>query len=118
MLSQIANSEIEFVKVKLDSKGRISIPNFLRKNFYLIENSDLVLGYNLRYNTVILILPDPANGQDGVARSIEARGASGPGANAAAGAGVSSRAVNPGPDPTKNKFRAVDLSIRSAKNKK
>ena len=72
MLSSGIVSDVQFVRVRLDSKGRISIPAFLRRNFGMGGNCELVLGYRLKYNSVILI-PN-ANGQDSVTASTRACG--------------------------------------------
>ncbi len=50
-------------RVRIDSKGRISLPSELRKNFGLKEGDEIELVFNLRKNFIILIL---TNGQDGV----------------------------------------------------
>ena len=42
------------VFVKLDSKGRISIPSFLRKNFNLQEGEEVRLVFDLRENYFIV----------------------------------------------------------------
>ena len=44
------------LSVRLDSKGRISIPAFLRRN-YSLEKSSVLLGFNLEKNVLFLSLP-------------------------------------------------------------
>lgn len=74
-------------KVKVDSKGRISIPSEIRKNFGLEEGKEIELVFDLRKNFLLLIFD---NGQDGVVGSTEVCGASGSGSI-------------PGPGPEKKK---------------
>lgn len=50
-------------KVKVDSKGRISIPSDIRKNFRLDEGIEIDMLLDLKKNYVIL---DFRNGQDSV----------------------------------------------------
>ena len=70
-------SSCKTVFVKLDSKGRISIPSFLRKNFNLQEGAELRLVFDLSKNFFIV--------QNGVADSIEVCGTSGAGSIPASG---------------------------------
>ncbi len=65
-------------KVKIDSKGRISIPSVVRKNFGLEEAMEIEIVFSTRKNFVVLNFN---NGQDGVTGSTEACGASGLGSN-------------------------------------
>ena len=44
------------IKIKIDSKGRISIPSFLRKNLNLNEKSDISLVFDLRKNYFSIIV--------------------------------------------------------------
>lgn len=53
-------------KVKIDSKGRISIPSEVRKNFGLDEGVEIELVFDLKKNFVVLVFD---NGQDGVVGS-------------------------------------------------
>jgi len=78
-------------KVKVDSKGRISIPSELRKNFKLEEGSEIELVFDLKKNFVVLTF---GNGQDGVRSNTEDCGSSEPGAT-------------PGPDPEKEKVGGI-----------
>ena len=78
--------------MKVDSKGRISIPAFLRRNFDLNEGSEVILSFDLETNAVLLVFYD---GQCGVAESMEACGASGAGATPAAGPGWLKTEVKP-----------------------
>ena len=55
------------VSVKLDSKGRISIPSFLRKNLDIKIGECLDLVFDLRKNFLVIV-------QNGVADSIEVCG--------------------------------------------
>ncbi|MBI4163371.1 MAG: hypothetical protein HY512_00795 [Candidatus Aenigmarchaeota archaeon] len=48
------NSLSKSVFVRLDSKGRISIPSFLRKNFNLQEGAEVRLVFDLRKNFFIV----------------------------------------------------------------
>jgi AbrB family looped-hinge helix DNA binding protein len=48
-------------KLKIDSKGRISIPSEIRKNFRLEEGFEIELVFDLKKNFVMLFF-----GQDGV----------------------------------------------------
>jgi AbrB family looped-hinge helix DNA binding protein len=84
-------------KIRIDSKGRISIPSELRKNFGLEEGSEIELLFDLRKNFVVLVFGEGSDsyGQDGVKGkdaaelrrptkvSTEACGASRPGSNTA-----------------------------------
>lgn len=72
---------VSFRKVRIDSKGRISIPSDIRKSIGLEFGSNALLGFDLKRGIIFIIC-----GQDGVAVSIRACGALGPGSN-------------PGPDP-------------------
>ncbi|NIO23079.1 MAG: hypothetical protein GTN38_03580 [Candidatus Aenigmarchaeota archaeon] len=74
-------------KIKIDSKGRISIPSEIRKNFGLEEGVEIELVFDLKRNFVVLVF---SNGQDGVCSSTEDCGSSEPGAN-------------PGPGPQERK---------------
>jgi len=51
------------VSVKVDSKGRISIPAWVRRNFLLSEGSDVLLSFDLRKPFILFSFE---NGQDGV----------------------------------------------------
>jgi len=46
------------VLVKLDSKGRISIPNFLRKNFNLKKGDCVELVFDLEKDFLVLKFPE------------------------------------------------------------
>lgn len=72
-------------KVKVDSKGRISIPSEIRKNFRLEEGKEVELVFDLKENFVMLFF---VNGQDGVVGSTVDCGSASPGSN-------------PGPGPEK-----------------
>ena len=69
------------------SKGQTTIPRAIRAFLGLKEGSEIAIGFDWRQNLMVLLFD---NGQDGVAESIEACGASGPGAT-------------PGPGPLKLK---------------
>ncbi len=71
------NSLSKSVFVSVDSKGRISIPSFLRKNFNLQEGAELRLVFDLSKNFFIV--------QNSVADSIEVCGTSGVGSTPASG---------------------------------
>ena len=45
---------VNSIFVKVDSKGRISIPSFLRKNFNLKEGETLVLFFDLKKNFLLI----------------------------------------------------------------
>ena len=47
-------SKCNSISVKLDSKGRISIPSFLRKNLALVEGVELELIFDLRKNCFLV----------------------------------------------------------------
>jgi AbrB family looped-hinge helix DNA binding protein len=72
------NERLTRRKVRIDSKGRISIPSVLRKNFGLEEGIEIELLFNLKKNFLVLILD---NGQDGVDGSTVGCGSAGPGSN-------------------------------------
>ena len=123
LLRRFSGSErkFRFIRVRMDSKGRISIPAFLRRNYSLEQGSGLRLVFNIERNFIILDFgqdgvspfslekkrPSGSKetafqnlyGQDGVNGSMRGCGPLSPGSNAAAGAGDFSRAENPGPDP-------------------
>lgn len=93
--------------MKIDSKGRISIPSEIRKNFGLEEGFEIELLFDLKKNFVVLVF-----GQDGVTVSTVDCGSASPGSNTAfPRASTSSKAVeqkgnpveNPGPGPGNNK---------------
>lgn len=65
------NSRFLKRKVKLDSKGRISIPVEVRKNFGLKSDSELELVFDLKENIIFLVFE---NGQSDVTSSIKACG--------------------------------------------
>ncbi len=69
------NSFSKSVSVRVDSKGRISIPSFLRKNFNLKEGVEVRLVFDLRKDFFIV--------QNSVADSIEVCGTSGAGSTPA-----------------------------------
>ena len=52
--------------MKVDSRGRISIPAWVRRNFLLREGAEVALLFDLAENVVMLVFD---NGQDGVAGS-------------------------------------------------
>ena len=83
LLSPDSKARISTRKMRLDSKGRISLPAEIRRNFGLDSNSDIIIAFNLKKNFIFLLI-----GQDGVAESTEGCGSSGLGSN-------------PGPDPGK-----------------
>ena len=56
LLSLTTNSE----NVKIDSKGRISIPSYVRRNFGLEEGSKVELRFNLKRNLILIVFE---NGQ-------------------------------------------------------
>lgn len=45
---------VKTISVKVDTKGRISIPSFLRKNFGLVEGQIIVLVFDLKENFLVL----------------------------------------------------------------
>lgn len=59
LLSLTTNSE----KVKIDSKGRISIPGYVRRNFGLEKGSEVELRFNLKRNLILIVFE---NGQMGL----------------------------------------------------
>lgn len=75
--------------MKLDSKGRISIPCELRKNFGLEEGIEIELVFDLGKNFAVLIFERSENGQDGVAGSTADCGSARPGSNPGLGPGKS-----------------------------
>lgn len=85
-------------KVKVDSKGRISIPSEIRKNFGLYEGIEIELAFDLSKNFVILVFD---NGQDGVVGSTEVCGASRPGSKEFDADKNLRRSETPGPGPEK-----------------
>ncbi len=95
-----------FEKVKIDSKGRISIPAYLRRNFGLKTGSEIKICCDLRSNVFILVF-EPGivfgNGQNGVVDSIGVCGASGPGAKVGplTKDGKSGLSASPGSGPQK-----------------
>jgi AbrB family looped-hinge helix DNA binding protein len=70
--------------VRIDSKGRISIPAWVRRNFLLFEGSKVELRFDWKRRIIILVF----DGQDSVNCSTKACGVFSPGAN-------------PGPGPFK-----------------
>ncbi len=98
---------MRFVRVRLDSKGRISIPAFLRRNLCLEQNSEVVLGFNLKYNAVILIASGP-NGQGSIKASTEGCGPSSEGSKDGRLEAIeqSCLAGSPSPDPNINPNRS------------
>ncbi len=62
-------------KVRIDSKGRISIPAWMRRNFLLLEGSEVELRLNLKRNLILLVF---VNGQDSVIDSTRVCEALGP----------------------------------------
>jgi AbrB family looped-hinge helix DNA binding protein len=55
---------VSFRKIRIDSKGRISIPSDLRKSLGLAKGSDVLMGFDLEKGIVFLIC-----GQGGVVLS-------------------------------------------------
>ena len=107
LLSPDSKARIITRKMRLDSKGRISLPADLRRNFGLGSNSDIVIAFNLKKNLIFLLI-----GQDGVMASTGACGAFSPGSKArffreltlpqkAGEQKVKKPAEIPGPDPGK-----------------
>lgn len=62
-----------FEKVTVDSKGRISIPAWIRRNFLLERGSEIELRFDLRRNFILIAF---GNGQNSVAASTEGCGPS------------------------------------------
>ena len=81
-------------KVKVDSKGRISIPSEVRKNFGLEEGSEIELVFDLKENLVMLFF-----GQDSVTVSTEACGAPSPGSKESMTQVKPESSETPGPSP-------------------
>ena len=54
-------SSLKTVFVKLDSKGRISIPSFLRKNFNLKQGEDVRLVFDLKLNKMLVVFAEDGN---------------------------------------------------------
>ncbi len=59
----IFGKEFKSRKVRIDSKGRISIPSEIRKNFNMGKESDISLVFNLKENCLILV---PENFGEGI----------------------------------------------------
>jgi bifunctional DNA-binding transcriptional regulator/antitoxin component of YhaV-PrlF toxin-antitoxin module len=86
LLSPDSKSATFARRARLDSKGRLSLPVDVRRNFGLDEGSEVLMIFSLDKNLVLLVIGE--DGQDGVKEGMEDCGSSGPGAN-------------PGPDPEK-----------------
>lgn len=63
-------------KIRLDSKGRISLPVEIRRNYGLDKDSEISIAFSLEANLIFILI-----GRDGVAGSTGACGAPGPGSN-------------------------------------
>lgn len=63
-------------KIRIDSKGRISIPSDLRRSLGLELGSELLMGFDLERGIILLFC-----GQDGVICSTKGCGSFSPGAN-------------------------------------
>lgn len=83
-IDDLPSSDTQEVIVKIDSRGRISIPTFLRKNFYLLGGSKVRLRFNWKYNQILIDFRYK-NGQSGVNGNIEPCGGSVLGSNPGSG---------------------------------
>ena len=54
-------SSVKTISVRIDSKGRISIPSFLRKNFGLQEGEDVRLVFDLKLNKILVLFAEDDN---------------------------------------------------------
>lgn len=82
-------------KLRIDSKGRISIPADVRRSFGLENGDKIYLYFDLGKNKLILFLKE--NGQDGVEVRTDGCGPSGPGSIARQSRRDCLEAGNPGP---------------------
>jgi AbrB family looped-hinge helix DNA binding protein len=94
----LENDRLISKKVKIDSKGRISISSEIRKNFGLEEGSEIGLVFDPKRNFVVLVFD---NGQDSVVGSTEVCGTSDPGSKEFDAGKNLRRSVAPGPGPRK-----------------
>jgi AbrB family looped-hinge helix DNA binding protein len=83
--------------VRIDQKGRISIPSEIRKNFGLEEGTEIELVFDLRKNYLILKFSE--NGQDGACSNMGDCGSPEPGAKELDESKNLRRSVIPGPGP-------------------
>ncbi len=82
-----------FRNVRIDAKGRISIPSDIRRNFGLDSGSEISIAIDLRKNIAFLIF---GNGRDGVKAGTEAREASSTGSSPGHGLFDRKKGVNYG----------------------
>lgn len=67
-IRDLLRTNYQEVIVTIDSKGRISIPAFLRKNFYLTEGSKIKLRFNWKYNLILLNFENGQNSEPFVSK--------------------------------------------------
>lgn len=92
-----SKTRIFIKKVRLDSKGRISLPVEVRRNFGLDKDFAISIVFSLDKNLVLLVI-----GQDSVADSMRACGAPGRGSKEfgrPANSDSSRQSAIPRPDP-------------------
>jgi bifunctional DNA-binding transcriptional regulator/antitoxin component of YhaV-PrlF toxin-antitoxin module len=106
------------VSVRLDSKGRISIPVFLRKN-YGLEKGSILLGFNLKENVLFLCptataYEETRNNRENSLSSMTAYKESSLGFRGQGGVigstkacGVFSPGPSPGPDPQSKTLKSI-----------
>ena len=88
--------QLQTVSVKIDSKGRISIPAWVRRNYGLDEGMELGLKFDLGNQAILLIF----DGQDGVEYPLREKG------NPACAEGIQVSTKGCGP------FRASSIGLR------
>ncbi len=91
---------VSFRKIRIDSKGRISIPSDLRKSLGLAKGSDVLLGFDLEKGIIFLVC-----GQGSVAVNMGDCGSPDAGSNL----GTSE---SPAPDPENNLIDTNKISNR------
>lgn len=69
-IRDLLSSDSNLAESMVDSKGRISIPAYVRRNYGLSEGSKVGLRFNLKRNMILIIF---RNGQDGVEDGMTAR---------------------------------------------
>jgi AbrB family looped-hinge helix DNA binding protein len=78
-----SEKDLKIRKVRIDSKGRISIPSELRKNFGLGKDSEVNLVFDLKRNVIFLVIGQGSVKASIDSKSVKACGASGSGSNTA-----------------------------------